>query len=509
MNIIELLKQQVTAKVLQGDNEFQDEKIGALSTFYPILLSILKSKPELITTLQQNLNPRLGDVFNHNPEAVQHFLGLIDGNAPVQHIENTLNHSIAPTLAVLADQAGTDDKHGIFDFIKSQWDYIQGALPVWATGLFSTLGLSVAGLGMAHATPAVETIIPTPPLDPIVTEPGPSEPVVPIRPTVVEPEPQKTNWILPIIALLVLVALAALLLKQCSSKPPVAEGAVSDGASQAVAALQAAELNITTDDQGNLATATASSSSQSLLDSLKATIGNIFGKADALQATANPAYAADLPDQNALDQVLAKVKGLPNISLAWIGNQLTVQSPDLAQAQKLADELKGLVPNLQVSASQSAGTGTIVASDASANVDASNSQADAALSSIQADKANVNDVAAALNLQVINFATASADIPDANKAILDKAANLLKQLPDAKLVIKGFTDNVGKADSNKALSEKRAKSVVAYLIEKGASAGQLTAEGHGQDNPIADNSTKEGQFKNRRIEFEVLGATTP
>lgn len=53
MNIIELLKQQVTAKVLQGDNQFQDEKIGALSAFYPILLTVLKSKPELIDTLQE------------------------------------------------------------------------------------------------------------------------------------------------------------------------------------------------------------------------------------------------------------------------------------------------------------------------------------------------------------------------------------------------------------------------------------------------------------------------
>ena len=47
MNIIELLKERVTTKVLQGDLQFQDEKIGALSAFYPILLSVLKSKPEI------------------------------------------------------------------------------------------------------------------------------------------------------------------------------------------------------------------------------------------------------------------------------------------------------------------------------------------------------------------------------------------------------------------------------------------------------------------------------
>ncbi len=508
MNIIELLKQQVTSKVLQGDHQFIEEKVGALNAFYPILLTVLKSKPELITTLQQNLNPRLGDVFSHNPEAVNHFLGLVGGNAPFQEIESTLNHSISPTLSVLADQTGTDDKHSIFDFIKSQWDFIQGALPAWATGLFSTLGLSVAGLGIAHATPAVETIIPTPPIDPEVVQPLPTEPVAPVQQTVIEPEPQKTNWLLPIIALLVLVAIAALLLKQCSNKPPVESSVVTQGASQAVADLQAAELQFTTDSTGKLTSCQAQSSSQSLLDQLKNSLASTFGQSDQCQFSANASYAADLPDHNAIDQVLAKVKGIPNLSLAWIGNQLTIQSPNLAQAQKLADELKVVAPSLQILASQSVDS-TTGASDVSANVDASNLQADAALSNIQSDKANVNDIASALNLQVINFATGSANIPDANKAILNKAANLLKQLPDAKLVVKGYTDNVGKADSNKTLSEKRAKSVVAYLIEKGANASQLTAEGFGQDNPIADNSTKEGQFKNRRIEFEVAGATTP
>ena len=163
-----------------------------------------------------------------------------------------------------------------------------------------------------------------------------------------------------------------------------------------------------------------------------------------------------MPDQNAVDQVLAKIKGIPNISLAWIGDQLTIQTADLAQAQKLADELKAIAPNLHISVEQTADANAAATSSA-ANVDTSNSQADQALSSIQADKANVNDIAAALNLQVINFATGSSGIPEANKAILDKAANLLKQLPDAKLVVKGYTDNVGNADSNKKLSEKTCK----------------------------------------------------
>lgn len=511
MNIIELLKQQVTTKVLQHDQQFQDEKNGALSAFFPILLTIFKSKPELISTLQQNLNPRLADIFSYRPETVSQFLDLVRGDAPTQDIENTLNHAISPTLSLLADQAGSDNKHEIFDLIKAQWGDIQAALPAWAGGLFTALGLSVGGLGFAanaEAVPVAETVIP--PVEPVA--PAPVEivtptPVPPLKSNSVQEEPKKSNWLLPIIALLVIAGLAALLFKQCSSKPAAVGEPATQSTSQAVADLQAAEFQLSTDAQGKLANCQAQSSSQTLLDQLKGAVASVFGQADQCQITANTAYADDLPDQNAINQVLTKIKGIPNISLAWMGDQFTIQAPDLAQAQKLADELKGIIPNVNITANQS--TANLAASDATANVDTSNSQADQALSNIQVDSANVNDIAAALNLQVINFATGSTGIPDANKAILDKAASLLKQLPDAKLVVKGFTDNVGNAALNKTLSEKRAKSVVAYLVEKGVHSSQLTAEGHGQDNPIADNSTKEGQFKNRRIEFEVVGATTP
>ncbi|WP_151806912.1 OmpA family protein [Acinetobacter bereziniae] len=511
MNIIELLKQQVTTKVLQHDQQFQDEKNGALSAFFPILLTIFKSKPELISTLQQNLNPRLADIFSYRPETVSQFLDLVRGDAPTQDIENTLNHAISPTLSLLADQAESDNKHEIFDLIKAQWGDIQAALPAWAGGLFTALGLSVGGLGFAanaEAVPVAETVIP--PVEPVA--PAPVEivtptPVPPLKSNSVQEEPKKSNWLLPIIALLVIAGLAALLFKQCSSKPAAVGEPATQSTSQAVADLQAAEFQLSTDAQGKLANCQAQSSSQTLLDQLKGAVASVFGQADQCQITANTAYADDLPDQNAINQVLTKIKGIPNISLAWMGDQFTIQAPDLAQAQKLADELKGIIPNVNITANQS--TANLAASDATANVDTSNSQADQALSNIQVDSANVNDIAAALNLQVINFATGSTGIPDANKAILDKAASLLKQLPDAKLVVKGFTDNVGNAALNKTLSEKQAKSVVAYLVEKGVHSSQLTAEGHGQDNPIADNSTKEGQFKNRRIEFEVVGATTP
>jgi len=69
--------------------------------------------------------------------------------------------------------------------------------------------------------------------------------------------------------------------------------------------------------------------------------------------------------------------------------------------------------------------------------------------------------------------------------------------------VQGHTDNTGTREHNLELSQKRAGSVVAYLVEKGVEAGRLEAKGYGPDVPIADNATPEGQEQNRRVEFKI------
>ena len=75
----------------------------------------------------------------------------------------------------------------------------------------------------------------------------------------------------------------------------------------------------------------------------------------------------------------------------------------------------------------------------------------------------------------------------------------MKQYPEIKLEINGHTDNVGKADFNQTLSEKRAGSVVSALTKKGIDASRLMSNGYGFDQPIADNNTAAGRAKNRRV----------
>ncbi|MEG0483536.1 MAG: OmpA family protein [Acinetobacter sp.] len=498
MNIIELLKEKVTSKILQGDNQFQDEKIGALAAFYPILLTVLKSKPELIRTLQQSLNPRLGDVFNNNSESVSDFLGLVGGDAPPNEIEKTLNHAISPTLYLLEDQAGTDDKSVIFDLIQSQWSNIQAALPAWASGLFSAIGLSIAGLGFGaqtQAAPAVETIIPTPPVDPIVTAPAPPEPPSNHQ-AASEPEPKKSNLFLTaLIALLILILLAFLLLRSCKNDD------VTAPANQATAdAQQPAHFQITTDPQGGLVTCSAKIGHEQFTTALQNEVKQIFSHTVGCGIDSSQTFNAELIDQNALVSVLKLVKGIPNASLTWTGNEISLQGADQATLQALAEKIKPLVKDMNVVVQQPLSENEAVSS----SID----QAKQALQGIDPSKARALDIATALNMQIINFASGSNSIPDVNKPILDQAAALMNHLPKVQLLIKGYTDSVGNADANKVLSQKRAQAVADYLMSKGVSPDKLLAQGFGQENPIADNGTKEGQFKNRRIEFEVTNTET-
>ena len=70
--------------------------------------------------------------------------------------------------------------------------------------------------------------------------------------------------------------------------------------------------------------------------------------------------------------------------------------------------------------------------------------------------------------------------------------------------ISGHTDNVGKADANKILSQNRAKACVDYMISKGIASDRLVPKGYGQTKPLVPNDTPENRFKNRRVEAKII-----
>ena len=70
--------------------------------------------------------------------------------------------------------------------------------------------------------------------------------------------------------------------------------------------------------------------------------------------------------------------------------------------------------------------------------------------------------------------------------------------------MQGHTDSHGSAAYNLSLSGKRANKVKEYLISKGVDSTLLTAEGFGEEQPIANNGTKAGRLKNRRVVFQII-----
>src|SRR5476649_1691209 len=123
------------------------------------------------------------------------------------------------------------------------------------------------------------------------------------------------------------------------------------------------------------------------------------------------------------------------------------------------------------------------------------------------DDCSAADVAKVLNLQVVNFRTGSDVPPQDAQLALAKSAQVLKACEakgkTVKLNVGGYSDNVGPASTNLALSKKRAEAVRAFLVKHGVAADSLTAQGFGDEHPIADNSTASGRFANRRIDFAV------
>jgi len=91
------------------------------------------------------------------------------------------------------------------------------------------------------------------------------------------------------------------------------------------------------------------------------------------------------------------------------------------------------------------------------------------------------------------------------KAKLDDLVQKVKAINLEVIIAVGHTDSIGTDAYNQKLSVRRAEAVKAYLISKGIDKNRIYTEGKGESQPVADNRTKEGRAKNRRVEVEVVG----
>ncbi|SAK50477.1 OmpA/MotB domain-containing protein [Caballeronia catudaia] len=118
-----------------------------------------------------------------------------------------------------------------------------------------------------------------------------------------------------------------------------------------------------------------------------------------------------------------------------------------------------------------------------------------------------NKLSRVLDLQVVNFARSSAQVPESAYATLGETAQLLKNCAAkgsmVNLEIAGYSDALGAAPAKLEVSKERAQAVRGFLVKNGVPPQSLTAAGYGDANPVADNETASGRFANRRIEFVV------
>jgi OOP family OmpA-OmpF porin len=106
--------------------------------------------------------------------------------------------------------------------------------------------------------------------------------------------------------------------------------------------------------------------------------------------------------------------------------------------------------------------------------------------------------------QSIEFDSGRTAIKASSFALLDQIAATALTCPGLQLIVSGHTDNTGNRRTNRALSEARARAVVAYLRNKGVANGRMTARGYGDTRPAAPNDTEDGKARNRRIQITVI-----
>lgn len=120
------------------------------------------------------------------------------------------------------------------------------------------------------------------------------------------------------------------------------------------------------------------------------------------------------------------------------------------------------------------------------------------------DEDCVAGINAAIAEHKISFEPGSAQITRDAGATLDRIAEQMKKCSDFPMEVGGHTDSQGREEMNLDLSQKRAESVIAALMQRRVLTGNLTARGFGETVPIADNETEAGREANRRIEFRLV-----
>ncbi len=107
-------------------------------------------------------------------------------------------------------------------------------------------------------------------------------------------------------------------------------------------------------------------------------------------------------------------------------------------------------------------------------------------------------------LRGIKFGSDTAYIEPASAGVLELVAQRLRENPEIRVRIEGYTDELASEEHNLELSQERAEAVKRILVGFGIAADRLETVGYGEANPVATNDTPEGRALNRRVELDVI-----
>ncbi|MBE9590963.1 OmpA family protein [Moraxella sp. K127] len=518
MNLIDHLQTIVTPKVLSliGEHGGDDSaKRNALTGLFG-LFGMNLANPDIAARVQALTPEQLEDGNHVLNTVVQDTQGTsqvstLNNELASEHgLPNTTTEALTTTAAplIVRELNTLAGSSSLATFLQEKADDFAGFLPNWAEKLLPA-GL-LAGVGALGATPSAD----------IATDAA-STPVTPVTPTTesaseptaahvngqVEPikkeEGSFMKALLPIIGLVIFAGLAWLLLRGCQEKPtPVAAPVTPPGetapASGAVAGLTPATLNFATDETGQgIYSCRGEAGSEGVFANIRTALSGVFGVADdTCRLSVSSGVSDTFPASEHLTDIFNLMKGVPNASVSISDKTIRFNAAHADDITKLIDGTKALTPaDFVVEAEPQLDINSVV-------TDSINTAKNAIAG--LTDTSTADDLVRALNLQIINFANDSSEIPEQNKEILDLAAAKLAQLPDARLTITGHTDSNASHEYNKTLSEQRAKAVHDYLVSKGVPDERLDIFGASFDHPVATNATEQGRFQNRRIEFTLI-----
>lgn len=495
MDIINHLARTVTPAVLGDNRTTQSESL--LEQFYAIFAARLADQDTYGRFAGQEVARDDQSFYDRVWTDQTHRASIARELATSHNVDETTAKGLIATAAPLAyheisSLAGTTP---VPQFLRDNLSTFQKHIPTWASAVIPAGLLATTGATTAHAQ----------------TQPAGHRISDNTSTNALQREEEKSGSfmkaLLPIIGLIILGALAWALLKGCQEKPePVATPAVTQEAPAeetitAVASdVMPASLTLASGEGNALYACRINAGDESLKTKIMDAVTSVFGdEANKCRVDVDDSYGTEMPSVDNLATILPLIKSSPNATMVIQGDEVIVNSPDASALDKLIADIQAAAPGLKVRAQGPLDPDTEIKNSLSA--------ADAALGRL-GNNPDPRDVARALSLQVINFAVDKAEIPEVNKPLLDRAAKIMNEVPDMKLMIIGHTDKTASSEYNMKLSQERADAVKNYLVSQGVDASKLMTKGMGEKDPIADNSTDQGKFRNRRIEFTVYDETT-